>query len=639
LESQGGAAFGVRPAIELFWDTRCAKVDYVFNSSAGANEGSDAFIAPQTLADTVQTSLNRWNDNPSSFIEMNIVEVRELGDRPRIGGDFINEVVFITPDGFTALASSLLTPLLEDTVFIAGEDLDGDGDADVYDPEEVGINVCSDVDNDGDIEFPAGEYKAGTILDNDVQFSSTAAWELEPNLDVATDVDAVATHEFGHSHGISHSLNNQISADDATGSTMFPFIDNDDSASELSERTPDDNDLAISAFIYPEGSAETGIAALQEGDIAFDEAYEVVSGTVQDADGNAIVGANVFVTDLATDRIIFDTFSGFVDIPVLLFQDILDNDGDGFTTELFAFDEAIPEDATGAFLAVVPRGGSYKFGLQAVDGDPVATGAISTTTIVAGIRGVNEFPEEFFDARGDESNFEIDPGGFTRVRVSRRPSRRATDSIDFIINEDVTISNGPITDENSLFDVFDADPVQTFSYAEVFDREDVIAQLDAGLTLVSATLRTDTSVSSIAPIYSNIRLVLVERGDVDFTFDDGSTSLVPSFEIARNISEEYGFVGQEDEYAPFFIRFPKGNSRRLARLLEFNPEYDVAIILEADLTTGRLAEDQLLGIQQIDTGTAFFSWDGSPFLGLSEIAFNIDLNFSESPDRTTFSRR
>ena len=36
---------------------------------------------------------------------------------------------------------------------------------------------------------------------------------------------AVAVHEFGHSHGLSHDMKNQISATDGTGSTMFPFID------------------------------------------------------------------------------------------------------------------------------------------------------------------------------------------------------------------------------------------------------------------------------------------------------------------------------------------------------------------------------------------------------------------------------
>jgi len=166
----------------------------------------------------------RWNDNPSSYINLEVTSVRDLGARPRVGGDFINEVTFLTPEDFGALASSPSTSLLSDTTFIAGEDLDGDGDADVFDPEAAARNTCFDFDGDGDIEFPAGDYLAGTILDNDVQFSSTVLWETTSTNPAAADIDAVSTHEFGHSHGLSHAIINQFSENDGTTSTMFPFI-------------------------------------------------------------------------------------------------------------------------------------------------------------------------------------------------------------------------------------------------------------------------------------------------------------------------------------------------------------------------------------------------------------------------------
>ena len=143
VPSQGGEVFDVRPLVGIFWDERCASVEYTFNTNQGANEGTPGRIGPNILATNVQRGLNRWNNIRTAYIEMNVTNRTDLGNRPRIGGDFINEVTFITPDGFTALASSPSTSLIADTDFVAGDDLDLDGDSDVYDPVAEGLNVCT----------------------------------------------------------------------------------------------------------------------------------------------------------------------------------------------------------------------------------------------------------------------------------------------------------------------------------------------------------------------------------------------------------------------------------------------------------------------------------------------------------------
>jgi hypothetical protein len=75
-------------------------------------------------------------------------------------------------------------------------------------------------------------------------------------------------------------MNNQTSAVDGDGSTMFPFIDTGDPASEFAQRSPAVDDIAWSSYRYPEGTAATGPAAIQPGDVTFSNVFGVITGQV-----------------------------------------------------------------------------------------------------------------------------------------------------------------------------------------------------------------------------------------------------------------------------------------------------------------------------------------------------------------------
>ena len=514
LPSLGGLPFGVAPIVDIFWDERCAKVAYTFNSNVGANPGTPDEISPEQLAATVQAGLDRWNSNPSAYIEMNVTRIADLGARPRIAGDFINEVTFITPFGFTALASSPSTSLPVDATFSPGDDLDGDGDSDVFDPAVAGINECTDIDKDGDIEFPAGDYKAGTILDNDVQFSSTFGWELEASDSGFADVDGVSTHEFGHSHGLSHALINQISSEDGTGSTMFPFIDTTDAVSELAARTPYIDDLAASAFIYPEGSASEGIASLQKGDIAFDKAYDLLEGEVRTA-GLPILGANITAKSRNQDL----SFTGTASGSSVVFQDVFDINGNGNTEELFVFEESVVD---GKFVLPVPAGEVYTASIEALDGEPAAAGNISLNAIVGDILGQTSFPEEGFD-KEQESQLEFRPFAAVPFYSS---SPEAT-QLNFETNSEIADFH---FEEFQASGAPEVDSAETVIYAEVFDRARVRELFAEGAVPIRATFRTGNFDASIVPTYSRAKLAL---GRIEA---DGSATLT---QVLREKSQLY----------------------------------------------------------------------------------------------------
>ncbi|MEL7022295.1 MAG: matrixin family metalloprotease [Pseudomonadota bacterium] len=587
VDSVGGAPFGVGQVVGIFWDARCAQVEYTFNSNAGANIGTGAEISPEVLAGVVQEGLDRWNDIPTSYIEMDITAIEDLGNRPRVAGDFINEVTFITDPSFGALASSPSTALLADSTFAPGDDLDGDGDSDVFDPAVEGINKCSDVDNDGDIEFPAGDYVAGTILDNDVQFGAGVFWELGATDTGGADVDAVSTHEFGHSHGHNHSLINQISTADGTGSTMFPFIDTTDSASELGSRSLSKDDIAVSSFIYPEGSGTSGITALQPGDIAFDDAYDILEGSVT-RDGGPILGAHVSAITRNKKQTVTGTYSG----SSVVFFDLF-----GVTPTpggLFAFEESAID---GNWSLPVPKNRTYLIAVESLDGDPAAPGNISTNAIIGGILGQNDLPEEQFDAPS-ESNIEFRPDQGIAV-ASRSP--QASD-IDFIANEEIVQRNADAIDFIGTGAL--AAAADTFLYAQSFDRDDVLARLALGDVPISMNFRTGTLDASFVPRFYSAQLA------VGFANEDGTAT------ITETISQKFDIVGQDGDSTPVVLGKRRKIAGQIIKALDKDPALQVFTLLEArvsELPVGPSGFPPAFLALDIDTtGQSYQSIDGGP---------------------------
>ncbi|MEX2497909.1 MAG: matrixin family metalloprotease [Wenzhouxiangellaceae bacterium] len=559
--------------VPIRWDERCSNLQYVINSAALPNQGSPLEVSIADLEQVIQQSFDAWNDIPTSFISFQVVDSRDTGNAVR-SFDFINEITFSTAPGFTALASSPSVSLQQDINLVPGMDLNGDGDSDVFDPDAEGINQCADIDGDGNIEFPAGFYPAGTILENDVQFNTNVLWSTQP-VAGAADIGAVATHEFGHSHGLAHDFINQISDDNRFGSTMFPFISTNDPEAEAATRQLHTDDIAWSSFIYPEAS--------------FDNVYSVVRGEISDIDGLGVLGANVYAVDQAGDRTAVTAHSGTLRVL-------------GINGGLFV---AQPEIGivNGEYELPLPRG-NYQMFLQSPDVAGATGGNISTTSAISASYGQVGYDEEGIGPRNQETAFERRPGQAQQLVI--RPGSRPVKVIDAVINESIQLQDFVV----QSFGGTGAALAPGTVYAQRFSNADMLSVLEAGAAITSATFQITAFDAVDAPRFERAALAL------GFVNGDGTVELV------ETLTEQSGFIGQDGDLSPFYFNASNGLGRRVENKLRKDPGLDVFVVLEAfdnpDLRPGG-AIPPLLALEAAASGNSFLATNNGP---LASIGFN-----------------
>jgi hypothetical protein len=508
----------------------------------------------------------------------------------------INELTFNTAGNFGAIASSPSVTLIMDSTFVAGDDIDGDGDSDV----SAAITVTTDVDNDGDLEFPAGFYKAGTILENDVQFNTKVSNGFrftvgDAALDtVARSVDlrAVAIHEFGHSHGLSHSMENQTSSTSGDGATMFPFIDTGDPASELQQRSLHSDDIAWSSYLYPEGSASSGLAALQAGDVAFDDVYGLITGEVFHGTLNGpIAGASVRAVAKQGDRVTASGFSGTVNLSF-----------NPTTEQVFALPTAAQGVVNGNYVIPVPQG-SYAVGVEAVDGNPVSAGSISYTAGAGAFYGQLNFNEEFY--KNKDSDLEVRPGQEKNVHVNPGKTK---DGIDIVTNDAFNITGG----FGALNGIGFRDAPAGLYYAVRVPAADVSAVNPGGdIFAHSVVFETFLFDASTVPVYAEAMLT---TGTID-TFGRAVIDLLDPLDRVEL------FLGQDGDGAPLFLKNPHELGRRIRRGIENGFIQDLFLVL------------------RLPTEAPFPGVNGQPpLIGLSTAAPILGHSFVSTNGGATFPR-
>lgn len=576
-------------AIGIKWDTRCIPVQYRVNNTLDPVPnplGADTLTVAAASAE-LQASFDQWNSIRTSFIDMQIVgTTSNLG---LVGFNFVNELTFRTAAGFGAIASSPSTSLIQDTTLVDGQLIDSDGDSDV----SSAITVATDVDSDGDIEFPAGFYKAGTILDNDVQFNTKDSNGLEFTVDPtpantvvrSVDLMCVAVHEFGHSFGLSHTPNNQDSATDGNGATMFPLIDTGDPAAELANRDPNIDDIAYASFFYPEGTASSGPPQVRENDIPFSREFGLVTGELRHGVLNQpIAGGSVFGVKRETGEINVSAYSGTTNLSF--------NPANG---GLFFVPNVAEAILNGNYVLPLPRG-SYHVGVEAVDGQPVAANQISFTTQIGNFFGQQNFTEEFFDTK--ESALEKTPGD---ARAVSAKAAQTTAGINIITNGVFNISNF-----GALNAIGFINSPAGRTYAVAFPAAQVAAiSPGTDFFLHTGLFNTFLVDASVVPVYAQ---ALLTTGVIN----PDNTATIDMLTPLRSAPL---FVGQDGDFAPFFFSNPAGLGQAVRQGISDGSIQNLFLVLQIPTTLpfpGVSAQPPLVGLNTTGTifGLSFLSSDG-----------------------------
>jgi len=542
--------------IGMHWDERCIPVPFRVNDTLNPipNPLGDDFLTVADATAALQQALDTWNAIPTSFIDMRLVgTVSNPGLR---GFDMVNEITFRADLGPDLVAYTTVTPLIRDAVLSAGDDLDGDGDADVA----SGISVCQDVDGDGDIEFPDGSYRAGVILDSDIELN-TAVFRFTTD-PAAADTDlhsmdlvAAALHELGHAHGLGHTLLNQRSRKDGTQATMYHFFDPYDPANELAIRTLEADDVAWSSFLYREGSATTGPGALQAGDQAFDDAYGLITGEVRHGVlDQPVAGANVFALDARGDAVVSSAISGHT-------QCAFDPTVGACTTYTATTFTVLD----GQYTLPVPAG-AYKIGVEASDGLPAE--GVTDTAQLGALLGQQNFQEEFYNGAA-EAALEVQPQRAKRIKVKRGA---VVDDIDFVTNRTIAIENFGAADMGTC--TLERQTGVTTPPGRLYAVRipgEQIARIGKGVLIQGATFLTAPCLdASVTPVFAR---ALFTTGEMRA---DGSAAIDLKHPLARVAP----FVGQDNDFAPWYFKDPRQLGRLVGKRIARGKIRNVFLVLE-----------------------------------------------------------
>jgi hypothetical protein len=393
---------------------------------------------------------------------------------------------------------------------------------------------------------------------------------------------------------------------------MFPFIDTGDPAQELAQATPHPDDISWASFLYPEGTASSGLPALQTGDVAFRNRYGVISGNVRHGVLNQdIAGAAVQAEDV-TGAIAVGAYSGTTRLsfnPANGGLDFLPTVADSIVDGKYSLPVPMSTLMIGKFLVTLPFT-LYELAIEAVDGTPTPAGSISFTAQVGAFFGQQNFNEEGWNwfresdlerSSGDDT-FVVAVAGFT------------TPGINFTTNETVNINSFGIRD----FIGFTGAAAGTYYAVRV--PASVIASSPTGPNFLVHSAQYDTAVldASVAPVFAEATLT---TGTIS-----GTTA---TLNLADPLARKTRFLAQDNDFAPFHIRLARSVGAMMRERLAVAGT-DVFLVLRVPTTPPFPGVSALPPLIGLDGGVAM---NDVAIFGLSYTSTD-GVTFTQNPNST-----
>jgi hypothetical protein len=559
-------------AQDVRWDTRCLPLGLRVNETLNPipNPLGPPVLTLVQATTAFDQALATWRQVPTSFFEA--TRLGNTNNPGPAGFDMVNELTFNTnpftiddngdgtADRSRLLAFTAIVALIEDSQLTAGQDLDGDGDADVA----AGLDRCQDADGDGDFELPVGFYPAGTLLDADVSFNTalsrfTVGDAQVDDLPQSVDLLALATHELGHVQGLGHAIENQTSTRDGSAPVMHAFLSPNDRVAELQARNLHSDDLAWTSFAYPEGTAAQGPPALQRGDVAFARAYGLLRGEAfHGGQKLPLVGASVAAIDARTGRFVAAGYSGAARLsydPVLQRTRQLEPPSAGILG--------------GSWLIPVPQG-RYLLNLEPTEGSPVGADNVNFLTELGQAAGQFDFFEERHDGRR-ESSFELEVGAGEEFRVQ---SGRTTSVPPFVTNVRIALGNSAPVQASNVSSA----ALRGSRYAVRIPKQTLVDAYQGDFLLFqSAEFLMVAIAASEAPVFAE---ALLTTGRLDAAGQ-------PQIDLAQPLRRQALLVGQDRDFSAFVFEDPFELSFEIAKGLHDGTIEDLFLVLQVPTAAPR----------------------------------------------------
>ncbi|MDQ3584935.1 MAG: hypothetical protein M3407_04090, partial [Acidobacteriota bacterium] len=391
-----------------------------------------------------------------------------------------------------------------------------------------------------------------------------------------------------------------------------------DPTSEVEGRSPADDDIAYSAFFYPEGSAASGPGAIQAGDVRFEDAYSLIEGNLSHGYlQQDIAGGNVFAIDQSEDRNT-SLIGAYAGTTRLSYNPV--------TGGLFFLSTPAQGIVDGRYVIPVPRG-NYAVGVEPVDNTdlPVAANRINFTTQIGQFYGQQNFNEEFYNGAAEAAR-EDRPGDFTPILLAGGGN---ISGIDITTNRTLNINNFGTRNFVGFGNVGPG-----FYYAVRVPASQIAEILKRGQLVIQAAM-FDTNVAnfSVLPVFAEATLTTG-------TVNPNGTATV---NLATPLARVTDFLSQDNDFGVFYFDDPRALGQTIGAGIRSRTISNLFILLRVPLTQpfpGISAAPPRIGLDGTNSPTiandapifplSYTSADGAVFTRDPRFNFRFSLVLSEA---------